>query len=73
MLEITMKIDEEVLSALRRFPDEFANEMRLAAAIHWYGRGEISQEKASQVAGLAHRFPPCTSPRRRRCLCCGLR
>lgn len=52
MLEITMKLDQDVLSALRRSPDEFANEMRLAAAIHWYKRGEISQEKAAQVAGL---------------------
>ena len=47
-----MKLDEDVLSALRRSPDEFANEMRLAAAIHWYKRGEISQEKAAQVGGL---------------------
>ena len=54
MLEITLKLDEDVLSALRRSPDEFANEMRLAAAIHWYKRGEISQEKAAQVAGLDH-------------------
>lgn len=46
-----MKLDQDVLSALRRSPDEFANEMR-AAAIHWYKRGEISQEKAAQVAGL---------------------
>jgi predicted HTH domain antitoxin len=52
MMEITMKLDEDVLSALRRSPDEFANEMRLAAAIHWYKRGDISQEKAAQVAGL---------------------
>ena len=52
MLEITMKLDEEVLSALRRSPDEFASKMRLAAAIHWYERGEVSQEKAAQVAGL---------------------
>jgi predicted HTH domain antitoxin len=52
MMEITMKVDEDVLSALRRSPDEFANEMRLAAAIHWYKHGEISQEKAAQVAGL---------------------
>jgi predicted HTH domain antitoxin len=52
MLEIILKIDQDVLSALRRSPDEFANEMRLAAAIHWYKRGEISQEKAAQVAGL---------------------
>lgn len=52
MMEITMKLDGDVLSALRRSPNEFANEMRLAAAIHWYKRGEISQEKAAQVAGL---------------------
>ncbi|HKG61808.1 MAG TPA: UPF0175 family protein [Pyrinomonadaceae bacterium] len=52
MMEITMKLDEGVFSALRRSPDEFANQMRLAAAIHWYKRGEISQEKAAQVAGL---------------------
>jgi predicted HTH domain antitoxin len=52
MMEIRMKLDQDVLSALRRSPDEFANEMRLAAAIHWYKRGEISQEKAAQVAGL---------------------
>ncbi|CAN5889866.1 hypothetical protein BH18ACI4_BH18ACI4_16420 [soil metagenome] len=26
--------------------------MRLEAAIHWYKRGDISQEKTAQVAGL---------------------
>jgi predicted HTH domain antitoxin len=26
--------------------------LRLAAAIHWYQRGQISQEKAAQIAGL---------------------
>jgi hypothetical protein len=44
MLEITMKQCRDVLSALRRSPDEFGNEMRLAAAIHWYRRGEISRK-----------------------------
>jgi predicted HTH domain antitoxin len=52
ILEITLKLDEDVLSALRRSPDELANEMRLAAAIYWYKRGEIFQDKAAQVAGL---------------------
>jgi predicted HTH domain antitoxin len=52
MIEITMKLDEDVLSALRCSPNEFANQMRLAAAIHWYKRGEVSQERAAQVAGL---------------------
>ncbi len=51
-MEITLELNDDVLSALRRSPDEFAREMRLAAAIHWYGRGEISQEKAAHIAGL---------------------
>lgn len=52
MMEITLQLPEEVFSALRRSPQEFAREMRLAAAIHWYARGEISQEKAAEIAGL---------------------
>ena len=52
MMEITLEVDENVLSALRRSPDEFARELRLAAAMHWYGRGDISQEKAADIAGL---------------------
>jgi predicted HTH domain antitoxin len=51
-MEITLTLDEDVLAALRRSPDEFARELRLAAAIHWYERGDISQEKAAQIAGL---------------------
>jgi predicted HTH domain antitoxin len=49
---VTLELPEEVFSALRRSPEEFVREMRLAAAIHWYEHGEISQEKAAQIAGL---------------------
>lgn len=52
MTDITLSLDEDVFSALRRSPQEFANRLRLAAAIHWYERGEISQEKAANLAGL---------------------
>ena len=52
MTEITLSLPEEVFAALRRSPEEFAREMRLAAAIHWYERGEISQEAAAEIAGL---------------------
>ena len=52
MTEITLQIDEDIFSVLRRSPSEFANKLRLAAAIHWYERGEISQEKAANLAGL---------------------
>jgi predicted HTH domain antitoxin len=49
---VTVDLPEDVFSALRRSPEEFVRELRLAAAIHWYERGEISQEKAAQVSGL---------------------
>jgi len=52
MLEITMKLDQDVLSALRRSPDELANEMRLAAASTGTTVAKISQENAAQVAAL---------------------
>ena len=52
MTTVTLQLPDGVFSALRRSPDEFVKEMRLAAAVHWYSRGEISQEKAAEVAGL---------------------
>ena len=52
MTPITLQMPDDVFAALRRSPDEFAREMRLAAAVHWYSRGEISQEKAAEIAGL---------------------
>jgi hypothetical protein len=52
MLEITMKLDQDVLSALRRSPDEFANEMRLAAERSRHACTSGWQEKAGQVGGL---------------------
>src|SRR6202035_1705399 len=52
MATLTLELPEEVFSALRRSPEEFARELRLAAAVHWYQRGQVSQEKAAQVAGL---------------------
>jgi predicted HTH domain antitoxin len=52
MPTVSFDIPREALSALGRAPDEFAQDMRLAAAMHWYRRGDISQEKAAMVAGL---------------------
>lgn len=52
MPTITFDLPEHVFSALRRSPEEFARELRLAAAIYWYARGEVSQEKAAEIAGL---------------------
>jgi predicted HTH domain antitoxin len=52
MPTLTLDLPEDVFSALRRSPDEFARELRLAAAIHWYEHGTVSQEKAADIAGL---------------------
>jgi predicted HTH domain antitoxin len=52
MPTVTLELPEDLFSALRRSPQEFMDELRLAAAIHWYERGKISQERAAQVAGL---------------------
>ncbi len=52
MQTVTIELPEDIFAAMRRSPDEFAREMRLAAAIHCYSRGELSQERAAQIAGL---------------------
>ncbi len=52
MKTVSMEFPESVFSALRKNPDEFAQEMRIAAAVKWYKIGEISQGKAAEIAGL---------------------
>jgi len=52
MPTVTMDLPTDVFSTLRRSPEEFAREMRLAAAMLWYSRSMISQEKAAEIAGL---------------------
>ena len=52
MPTVTLDLPEELLSALRRSPEEFVRELRLAGAIHWYEKGQVSQEKAASIAGL---------------------
>ena len=52
MKTIQVDVPEEALAALRLAPHEFVREMRLAAAIHWFQKGQISQGKAAQIAGL---------------------
>ena len=55
MTTVSFDLPESVFSALRQSPDDFVTAMRLAAAIHWYSRGEISQGKAAEVAGISRR------------------
>ena len=55
MTRVTLELPEEVFSARRLPPEDFVQAMRLAAAIYWYQKSEISQEKAAQIAGLNRR------------------
>lgn len=52
-IALKLEMPNGAFSALRKAPDEFVMELRLAAAVKWYELGIISQEKASQIAGLS--------------------
>jgi predicted HTH domain antitoxin len=42
-----------VFSILKTSPQDFANDMRLAAAVKWYERAMLSQSKAAELAGVS--------------------
>jgi predicted HTH domain antitoxin len=53
MAQVVFDFPSDIYSALRKSPEEFAQEMRLAAAIHWYSQEQLSQGKAAEIAGLS--------------------
>jgi len=53
MVQMTIEMPEEALAALRKDPQAFAKEMRLAAAVKWYELGLLSQGRAARVAALS--------------------
>lgn len=52
MTTVTLDLPEDAFATEPRSPEELGMALRLAAAIHWYQRGEVSQEKAARIAGL---------------------
>lgn len=53
METVSIQLPETVFTALHKEPNEFVQEMRIAAAVKWYELGEISQGKAAEIAGLS--------------------
>ena len=51
--QVVIDLPDGAFSALRTEPAEFAQEMRLAAAVKWFELGRLSQAKAAEIAGLS--------------------
>lgn len=52
-MTITVQVPDGLLQDLATTPEELDREIRLAAAIHTYSRGLISQGKGAEIAGLS--------------------
>jgi predicted HTH domain antitoxin len=53
MQTVEIQLPDSVFSALRKLPQDFVGEMRIAAAVKWYELGDLSQGEAAEVAGLS--------------------
>jgi len=52
MQSLTIQFPDDAFAALRKAPAEFAEAMRLTAAVKWYEMGEVSQGQAAVIAGM---------------------
>ena len=53
MVKVAFELSEDVFSSVRKDPDGFAEELRLAAAVKWYEMGLVSQSRAAEISGLS--------------------
>jgi hypothetical protein len=52
MATVSFEIPDEVLCTIDKTPEQFAQAVRLAAAMFWFQRDELSTGRAAKVAGL---------------------
>ena len=53
MKTVTIEVPDDTILPFAGSDEQFARELRLAAAIFWYDRGMISQGKGAEIAGLS--------------------
>ena len=54
MATVSFEIPDEQLHKFKKTPEQFAQAVRLAAAMFWYDREEISIGRAAEVAGIPY-------------------
>jgi predicted HTH domain antitoxin len=54
MSTVSFDVPDDLLKALKSTPEAAVREIRLAAALYWCGRGEISTSTAAQLAGRTY-------------------
>jgi hypothetical protein len=52
MATITFEVPDEAMRTISETPEAFACAVRLAAAMFWYAKAEVSQGTAAAIAGL---------------------
>jgi len=52
-MKLELDLPSGIFASLRRSPQEFTHELVLAAAAKWYENGQLSQERAAELAGCS--------------------